>query len=467
MRLEERDRGVRRDFQQWLDVEQPARWDRAWQRAADLGSAVSPLLWGLLREARSRTERLLLIGASALADASARETGVLGEDWLGKARRIEQVMALLAVALGPERRGDAAAVERLAVGEREPPVVQIAACLALARLEVAPPLPAAFLQSLARRDDPGLAAAAARCGAVPPAVLERWFARAERSVARDLVRRGCFLGDAPAAAGVVWALEALRENDAGALAARVAAAVWLAARVDVADLLRSIERPAPELLVAFGHTAQGRAAIAARGWLPDAPALVLAPLLRRRLAVLRALTAPADELAAAAVEWQREPELRAGPALALALRIVRGEQLAAGGWIDALAGAPEHAWLQWAAGGTPAAVRFADAELERAWQLAQRGDLPPAAAAAQLQAALWRRGEHPGRVVWEARHELIRDLLLRGSAHAQARLADSAPFPYLAAGIPATDTLFHQPAFEFYRFVTETTLAPPREHRLR
>lgn len=462
-------RDLRRELQQWFDLQQQSRWVEGFRVVDAMGSSAVPLVWKLLRDESNTRLRLLLIGAVAVADNRAEESRFLAEDWLARAGRSEQVMALLALAIGPRRAGDGDAVRRLVLGSREVEVVQIAGCLALARFVDAEPLPATFVPA-ARRDHAGLIAAAAASG-VPMRsdLLERWWASKDATVQRQLVLRGCFLDvtGQPSTLVRTWAAATVAAAGVGASGAAVReAALWLAKQPDIDSAVPSTGQVAADLVVGLGSTAAGRRLVGARGWSRALRPVHVPAALHARLAVLHALTCAAGEVGDAVRAWREAPELQAPVCLALAWRRLSGDSaMPTAEWIGGLAPVPERAWLRWAAGLDAGDSRFEDAALQRAWTLALRGDLPPMAAASELEAALWRRGDHPGRTAHDARIELVRDLLLRGSPYVRARLADSEAFPYLPAGIPPGDD-FYPVAYEFLLYLTQAAPAPPAEHRL-
>jgi hypothetical protein len=445
------------------ELSRPDRWQDAWQLARRLGPAMAPAARAGFRNETGAQKR------AAWLVATAQPRGQPTTIWLlecaadGRLSVEERTLALMLVALGdaPATR-DARVAQLLEPGQE--PAVRAAAALVNARAWPRAPLPPRWEAG----KDLALLCAGAACE--PPAVLahedgvERLRALVPASV-QGVVLRAYFLADyAMEAAPLrrVHAVQVLRQADAD-LSLQRAAAYRLGK--SAGDLPSSELQKSPAATAMLALTPETRHSLLERDRLPAIPELYGGEVDRRRMAVLYALAAPWEALAAAAPRIGGDGSIRGPVCLTLAWRALGGEappRPASERLVTELGAAPECAWLRAALGqkAGEAAADLGDARSEAALALAARGSLPDAAARAEVEGLLWRSGSHPFRALHEAFAELVRDVLLAGSDYVGGRLAVRSA-PPLPRGLDATDRAFFEVAYAALEFVTEREPAPP------
>lgn len=443
--------GLRRRLGELLDPATPARWSAAWDLAARRGTVLAPaLLRACAREGR-RESRWLLLVTSGVA-ARWRLIGTARPDRLRdpSISERERFLTLVGIASGPVLPGPPPSDLDAVIGNRQRPrALWAAALMARSRFATSTELPERFLRRPGWWRDAGLACGALACGAPFEEPLRgHWESAGRDPEERALVWRAWLLGPAQGRAERLddpardrLALRILEDRTAAA-ALRVAAALRLGRTARGATLaderLAGLEDAEA---CAFAAWPPGRAVASRRGWTGPEPSRRLPVESRRRLGLAWAASRSVDEVLARAERWQGDREVAGVVLLDLARRVFLGER--AGRVESVPGGLDEAAWLHLALGSpTKSDPTFTDERLARAYRLARGGRLRGAAAAAELDRALWRRGAHPGRLLHEARMDLVMDVLVAGSGYARARLGLDRRPRYLPDGFPADDAVF-------------------------
>lgn len=445
-------------------IEDPsgAGFQEAIRLVRELGPCAAALAWDLQEPYRghaTRRLRALVLAAVAEADTASMLRGVQ------RASVDERVLACL-VSAAMEREGPADVLEVVAGMDRPLPLR-----LAVAALAVAPRGAVATRVAEGQRDDPGVVAAAMLSGAALDCDLRAWLGEdTRRRPHADLVRRGVFLGQIGSGTDlpeqVLRAARRALEATDNPEDVREAAALLLGSR---GRLQAEGPRPLPPMLWQFAAAADPDHMAWLRGWLDWQPS----PLDEHpgRLAVCHAFSHGVADLLASRSEWSSVPEVADDLALALALRLLRVEQV--GEAVPAHAGdvglgRPSLTWVDWAAGQRPGpSAASGDNRLDAAARLAAEGRLPRVAAARVLEDALWLRGSHPRLAVRLARLRLVRDLLLSGS-NAGARYLPLKPLHerYAPRDLPR-DAQWFEVALPAWDELSPPALPMPERHRLR
>lgn len=460
--------GCRRRFQDLLVAVPTRDLDAGWRLARDLGRPVAPLLWEMVREEKSNTDRRLVLLAAAMLAGGPGEDERLFE-WLAQPKPMleERVLVAFLLAMGPRRTRPMPEFWSRLLGPARTPeqLLAIAARLASARFpDSAVDAPATQGQ------DPGLLAAAAYAGLSLSAPQLARMSRGEDRHA-PLFWRGAMLGEAwrmaqlgeqPALVDRAVELLGLRERPGSEM---LAAAMLLTARAGRLD--PNGQRPDFELLRFAGGEPTSRAVL--QRWLSPTP--LARDEQPERLAVCYAWLAPVDDVVAAIPEWSAEPRVRRQIALAFAVRLCAGAR-PRGALPVELEGVPEWAFCVWAAGGSfapaGAATKFEDPYEAAVAELVAAGRCSRAACRDALEEVLWRQGNHPGLAAFTLERELVRDLLLSGSREGGGKFQPhvKSEHRYLPTGMDRGDPFFTT-AVALYLFSMRPVAPIPAEYRLR
>ena len=449
-----------------------------WQLARDLGRPVAPVLWQMLSAERSNVDRrLVLLIAAVLAEGPGKDSRLF--ELLDQRRPMlqERILAAMLIALGPHRTRAMPNFWSRCIGPNvEPePLLGLAVRIACARFP-----DAAKGAPTTQDDDPGMVAAAAFAGLRMSPQMQKKLWRSERRHA-ELFFRGALLGEG-------WrhdiykvpptlldrANDMLANRDERYEAVR-AAAILLQARAGVLD--PKGDRPDWRLLQLVASQPASRRALQA--WLsPNPLAREEEP---QRLAVAHALYQPVDKTVEALREWSADKDIRRHIAVALAVRLAKGDldRSGVGQATSASAGAdiitlslpdvPEFGFAIWASGGEFAeGPRCADPQLEQLANLIRAGRVSRSVVRATLEEALWRWGSHPGIGPWQQERLLIRDLMLvgskRGGGEYQSHIRPE--HRYVATGLDRSDTFFSI-AVEMYEFLQRPVAPVPAQYLLK
>lgn len=433
--------------------------------ANDTGRIAVPMLWQMVLAEKSNVVRRnsALAAAMLAADTSLDDTLY---EWLGqqKAIRDERTMVALAIALAPPRTRKIADFWSRSLGPTRSPeeILAIAVRLAAARVpgsaKDAPPLSS---------DAIGLVAATAFADLpVGAGVAGRLWDLRERGRHDDLFWRAALLAGARLVGdgGAVNAELRQHAREVAALAgeqfapAREAAALF---RAIAGDLTDGGARPEPWLLRPMASTPA--AAKQLKRWLGPSPA----PRDEepQRLAVSYVLSRDPAEVMADRAAWGRDDRINRHVAVALALRLL-DDQNASVADVQ-VAGLPEWGLVRWAGGLPMSPERCADATLTTMLELAADGRLPRPAAAAALEATLWRWGSHPGLNLYAAEQLLVRDLLLVGSGPGTKYVPHIPPEQRHSPKGIGQNSRFFDIAVEYYDFVSQQRSRLPQTYRLR
>ncbi len=449
-----------------------------WQLARDLGQPVAPVLWQMLSAERSNVDRrLVLLIAAVLAEGPGKDSRLFELLDHRQAMLQERIIAAMLIALGPHRVRPMENFWARCIGPNvEPePLLGLAVRIACARFP-----DAAKGAPTTQGDDPGMVAAAAFSGLRMSPQLQKRLWRSERRHA-ELFFRGALLGegwrynlngDPPTLLDRASELLGKQEER---LAAVRAAAILLRARAGVLD--PKGDRPDWRLLQLVSSQAASRGALQA--WLSPTP------LAREeephRLAVAHALYQPVPRTVKALSQWSADPDIRRHIAVALAVRLAKGNILRNGVGQStstvspaevielALPDVPEFRFAVWASGGEFAAgPKCADPQLEQLANLIVAGRVSRKVVRTALEEALWRWGSHPGIGPWQQERLLIRDLMLVGSKRGGGRYQPHlrSELRYVATGLDRSDTFFTI-AVEMYEFLNRPVAPVPAQYRLR
>ncbi|MCB9887264.1 MAG: hypothetical protein H6838_17370 [Planctomycetes bacterium] len=437
-----------------------------WHLCADLGQPAAPLLWELLAEERSNVgRRLALLAGAVLAGGPNEDDRLFAFLALPRPMLEERCLAMMLVALGPQRSRAMPEFWSKSLGPAKTPeqLMAIVVRLAAARF----PGTDAGAPGLAD-GDPGVATAAAFAGLPVPGSIAGplWNLKTPARHA-ELFWRGAFLGAGRGATPATGA-QVLRERarevaslPGASFAAARGAATLLRARLHdyEADTPR-LEFPLLELA-----TIEAANARALRTQLSAAPSpLVEDP---RRLSVAYVLSRSVTEVVAARDVWGANTKVNRHIAVALAWRLA-GEAGAAPLGVQ-IPDLPEWYLARWAAGdrvGEP--PTFEDEQLTMGARLAAAGRLPAAAARRLFEETLWRWGSHPGLGAWEQERLLLRDVLLVGSHPGGGKYVPQVrpELRYRPAGL-GPDDVFYDVAVALFDFLATPRGPVPAEYQLR
>ncbi|MGK0153458.1 MAG: hypothetical protein ACI9SE_000402 [Neolewinella sp.] len=453
-----------------------------WQLARDLGRPVAPVLWQMLSSERSNVDRrLVLLIAAVLAEGLGKDARLF--ELLDQRQPMlqERIIAAMLMALGPHRTRPMEDFWSRCIGPNvEPePLLGLAVRIACARFP-----DAAKGAPTTQSEDPGIVAAAAFSGLRMSSQKQKKLWRGQGRHA-ELFFRGALLGEG-------WrydiygepptlldrASELLGKGEEPLQAAR-AAAMLLRARLGVLD--PKGDRPDWRLLQLVASQSASRRAL--QTWLSPSPLAREEDL--ERLAVAHALYQPVLKTVEALREWSADPEVRRHIAVALAVRLAKGDVLRGendqetSASSSALASTeiiklhlpdlPELRFAVWASGGTFGdGPKCADPQLEQLASLISAGRVSREVVRANLEEALWRWGSHPGIGPWQQERLLIRDLMLvgstRGGGEYQSHIRSE--LRYVARGLDRSDTFFSI-AVEMYEFLSRPVAPVPAQYRLR
>ncbi len=437
-----------------------------WRLCADLGQPAAPLLWELLAEERSNVgRRLALLAGAVLAGGPNEDERLFTFLSLPRPMLEERCLAMMLVALGPQRTRVMPEFWSKSLGPAKTPeqLMAIVVRLAAARF------PGTELDAPTLGDgDPGVAAAAAFAGLpVPSSIAAPLWNLKTPSRHAELFWRGAFLGASRGGVALA-AAEGLRERarevaamPGASFAAARAAATVLRGRLH--DHRADGSRFDAELLeLAAAETTNARAL---RSQLSATPSpLVDEP---QRLAVAYVLSRTVAEVVAEREAWLANAKINRHIAVALAWRLA-GDAAAAPLGVR-LPELPEWYLARWAAGdevGEPPPLQ--DEQLAMGARLAAAGRLPAAAAKRLFEETLWRWGSHPGLGVWEQERLLLRDVLLVGSHPGGGKYVPQVrpELRYRPAGL-GPDDVFYDVAVALFDFLSTPRAPVPAEYQLR
>ncbi len=446
-----------------LDPGRRGNWLSGFATAQQGGAGVAGVLGDIVKQESHSKRRLLQLAALSLAGGREGEQFLV--QWATSERRGEErLLALLGLALLAAPEVPTEPLLRLGSANEDEALV-VAALLALGRASPRPALPEALLATRS----PGILAAALLAapaegwGRQGSALLDQCLQEKGGANHAPLVLRAWFLAPQPPLAGqrAARAREVLSAGAAGSNLGtqelREAAALFLADSVAAEAATGGLPTPlAADCLAIMASAPRLRERLAAAGLAGGIPTLLARPGLRPRLALLYASHVAWPQVVAAAAAWQAEREVAEVVVLGLAHRLLASPPATVPGL--ALGGLPAtvRPWLEFASARPMSpAESSADAELDRALGLAQRGRLDRDAARAVLEASLARRGAHPGLARAEAWRALVRDLLLRGSRHGESRFGKGGEGPvYFARGVPADREDCFEVACALFEFVS-------------
>jgi hypothetical protein len=390
---------------------------------------------------------------------------VLADTRRGRPGPEERYLGAVLLALGPSCQAPAPGLWSLATRGGSP-AVQAAALVALSRFSpLDRPLPDPLLHS----ETPAIAGAILLAGLGGALPLARWLDERRPLAGRDLVLRAAFLAPGRIEAEDLRLREATRRfarQETATDDLRDAAALCLGNSPAPLETLRLLAPPPPEALLPFAFPPLGRAAAQRAGWLVADPPRRLSPQQRAALVVEYVLAGDLDFAPATLRAWSGEPELGGVAALAIAWRLIRHDAKLAPELRPELGTLPERALVELACGAPgDAPIRLGDPELDRAAQLARDGRLPLAGLLDPIEAALWRRGAHPGAVARAAWFALVRDLLLGGSDFVANRLGRAGP--PLPPGVNASNEMLFSVAYDWFEWRLRCVPAPADGFRLR
>ena len=449
-----------------------------WQLARDLGRPVAPVLWQMLSAERSNVDRrLVLLIAAVLADGPSNEGRLFELLDQRKAMLQERIITAMLIALGPHRMRPREDFWSRCIGPNvEPePILELAVRIACARYPGA-----AKGAPITRSNDPGIVAAAAFSGLrMSPQTRKKLWRSDDRHA--ELFFRGALLGegwryalngDLPTLLGQA---SVLMETGDERLDAARAAAILLRARAGVLDAKTG--RPDWRLLQIVAS--QPASLPALQAWLSPRPLAREEDL--PRLAVAHALYQPVHETVKAMREWSADPTVRKHIAVALAVRLSKGDVVRAGvepsPSVSAqaqvlklvLPDVPEFRFAVWACGGEfVLGAKCDDPHLEQLAGLIADGRVSRKVVRATLEEALWRWGSHPGIGPWQQERLLIRDLMLVGSKRGGGRYQPHirSEMRYVVTGLDRSDTFFTI-AVDLYEFLNRPVAPVPSQYRLR
>jgi hypothetical protein len=453
-------------FRTQLDPARSERWRRAFVDAQALGDCAVDSLAELAHRRRADPREWLLCHAAiAAAGGEAADTLLLRALAGTDNDRLQFGLAML-LAMG--RGGFATwelggpALERLSRGA---PIVQAAALLARNRLRGAPRPPSSSYDAI----DTAVAAAARLCGSQ----VETKSIRRDRP---DLLQRAEWLGavGTPIAPSQLEAIrDVLSHKDPAGRAARIDAAIRLAATDDPSSFGTTLRGLEPEVATVLASNPAWRRSLAVVDLVPVDR---IEPPWRNRAALAFVLLTDGAALRDAAGVWASDRDTAAVGHLALAWRLLRARLAGVEDAVD-LAWAsdlPDHGcreWVRLAGGGRPLTrvVQTGVVEIDRlltTWSSDRLLALGERAMFTVTERALTSLGAHLGSLRRERELELIAELTLFGSHHAAAVLGVDATERLRPRGIPLSDEVFAI-VFEYWRFVRDAASRRDDPGRLR